>query len=1496
MTRTEATDSDMGTRTRRSTRTKSQPVADQKVKVSASKKTKAPKSKEVIHSEEGEVDSATDGQEEEGEEEEEEEVLVRKSRKAATTSAPQETRRSARTAPTRSSARVPAQNTKQPARPSPVEKKTAARSGRSATVATPKKTSKTAAPVEDESGEDVEDDQDEDEDEEQDDENDEDAEIVSSSSEDADDSDFEQPTATKKNTKSLTTKRARQPKIPVIKQKSRSSTSKTPKATKGSKSSKGAARNPTASTNDQEDGAEREEGQSELYAAVLDSQVALDTVVADWISSYEQSADEALLSLTNFLIRSCGCTQFVTVDEFNDDDNMLETLQDILLRYKENTSNFDYPIVSKAKEFKKFKKNLLEFYTRLIQKTQRDILFDGVFMQSLLAWTISLSSTTFRPVRHTAAVVALNLVLSLAEFAAETQEELNVTNRQLATSQKQKSAATKIKQLEKKVAEGQARKAQVLKWIDEVFLSVYVLRWRDVDPFVRSDCVRELGQWMVAYPDHFIASSYLKYVGWVLSDKAAAVRLEALKVLAKLYEIENQPTALRQFTTRFTDRFIEMAIGESDTSARLGAIKVATLVHKHGQLEEEEQVKLSALVFGANAKVRKAMAKFVKARVWEDEVEGKMAAGEIFISSSKDSAELKKDWIELKSLASFLIKVGRTVEEQDATLGQADKTGTRLFEETKVGRIALAVEALWSEIDSLKNWKSIADYLTEDHSAVPVSTSSSQGGSQKVRTLEELYSLDEEEENVLLEILVASFQMTLRPPAVPGFQRDKAKLKAHQDEVSNEVGRFCVGLLPQLFLKYGIDAVRIRSVLVIPQIVPLNVYLDMRMLAAYEDLVDEVVKVFKKHTDPSVLHTAAVTIRAFQGYEVLKTSHEAKIEALGASLLESFLNLVPTDEDMADRDALDETTLALRRLEHLVKSTDVTSKTPRNSTQNPFDGLLKVIGRYKAAQGPDAELTVSALSISFLWISWVCRNNAFKNGQDADWTEDDAQEMLHMRDALVRTVSGLAIKESQGVDARLRRKAFQVLGDVYWLFGGDMFHASKGINRHSLYMTCPEVTQLECENFVKSELVLWREKIQEKAASLKAARIPKTGTNDAEADVDAENDVEGADKDAEAAELLEDEKLAAAQIEQEDKYEMFGTVFSFMRQIILKDFSMEHATAVIAHYGRFGVEFDEGVKRVVAALKAQTTTGPTKQACQQRTEVFMSVCMDSLKQSFELYMDGHARSINQALQLAKVLITAIRPPGFMQNIRAGIDGRLVWNMQRQGIVYVIGKIATFEQDGDQVKKANMVKFFDLLAQLLFGIQTKTAEITAMQDLIQSECDEKSLVVDENSAWDPLRHYQGKLEKLMQKATTEQAAAAKKSEEAARLRKERQQQQQQQEQQEQQQDQTAGEQEQRLKEPETRDVDMDAGIVSQDVGGAAAPATEDASVPEPEKVAGKKRLATPEEDEEADGDRGSNKPSHARARSNEVEGQDSDTESRSSEQGVTVNETKRLRVR
>lgn len=78
-------------------------------------------------------------------------------------------------------------------------------------------------------------------------------------------------------------------------------------------------------------------------------------------------------------------------------------------------------------------------------------------------------STPFRPVRHTATTTILNIMSSLAEFAAEAQDELNVANRQLATSQKQQGVEAKVKQLRKKVAEWQHRKDDILKWVNEIF-------------------------------------------------------------------------------------------------------------------------------------------------------------------------------------------------------------------------------------------------------------------------------------------------------------------------------------------------------------------------------------------------------------------------------------------------------------------------------------------------------------------------------------------------------------------------------------------------------------------------------------------------------------------------------------------------------------------------------------------------------------------------------------------------------------------------------------------------------------------------------------------------------------------------------------------------------------------------------------------------------------------------------------------------------------------
>ncbi|KAF9389706.1 hypothetical protein CPB97_010786 [Podila verticillata] len=1341
---------------------------------------------------------------------------------------------------------------------------------RSTSKSAPKKTQKPVAAQkasemesEEEQEEGKKDDEEEEEEEEEEEDEDSDEPSESSSEDDLDSgSDFEEPPPMTKNTKTATSRkpRAKEDRIHVIRQRKAGSATKTPRApkastaTKTSKSSRAGKKKSVArALLTDVDESEAEEEQSELYSAVLNSQIALDTVISDWADSYEESSSAAMLKLINFLIRCCGCKHFITAEDFEDKDNNVQTLENVLERYQANTANFDYPIVSKAKEFKRFKKNLLEFYTRLLHMASGDLLFDGVFMETLLSWTISLSSTPFRPVRHTATTAVLNVVSSLAEFAAEAQSELNTTNRQLATSQKQQAVQAKIRQLQKKVAEGQRRKNDILKWINEIFESVFVLRCRDVDPLVRTDCIQELGRWMEANQEQFVTSTYLPYLGWALSDRTAGVRLESLKVLAKLYEIDNQPNDLRQFTSRFTHRYIEMAIGEADIAARMGAIRVVTLVQKHGQLEEEDQVKLSTLIYGANPKIRKSMAKFVKARVWEDEVESRLAACQVLVNSSKgDKVEVKREWVELKSLVIFLIKVGKS------DLESIERVDPRLIDETKVGRIALAVEALWSEIESLKNWKSMAEYLAMDHTVAPSNSS----GNTKPKSLEDYYHLEEEEENVLLEIFVASLQLTVAPPNVPGFMRDKAKLKTQHDDLVNEVGRFCVGVLPQLFLKYSVDSSRIRSVLVIPQLMPLNVYVDMRMTTAYEELVDEVIKVFKKHTDSSVLHTAAVTLRTIQSCEILRASHEPKIDSLSSHVIDAFLiataNNAYLDESASDNDTLLELKLALNRLEQLIQGTDVTVYKPRVSEQDPYDALIKVIEQCKDVTGEHSDILVSALSVAFFWISWDCRNNSTKNGQDSDWSENDTTEVVHMQEALLRVSSNLAIKEGHAIDVRARRKAYQTIGDVYWLFGGDMFHPSKGTNRHRLFLACPEETQTECENFLRSEIELWGEKVQEKFQLLEEAR--KASMDDDQSQQNDDSDEEGSE---EEAEIVSKEQWAASQIRQEEKHEMFSTVFSFMRQIMLGDFDMSHASAVIAQYGRFGNEFDEGVKRVVNSIKSQTAQSLVRATRQQKAEQFMVVCLDSLKESFENFVEGRVRSTVQVIQLAKVLTTVIKPPGFMQITKTGIDPKLIWNLQRQGVIYALEQIQSHREGRVEKKEIKSVKFFDVLGQMLFGIQSDVKEIAAVRELIEAECTGRDLTIDAGeSMWDPLRQYQTKLEKLLAKAAAEQLAAEKKADAAAR--------------------------EQEL------DVDMQSvpDAEGRDTTTAAPPADDEDPTEKPvEHVIGKKRQVTPEEEEGEEGD------SQNRHDNEEQRSTPSDNESESSFRSLTVKskETKRMRV-
>jgi hypothetical protein len=125
-----------------------------------------------------------------------------------------------------------------------------------------------------------------------------------------------------------------------------------------------------------------------------------------------------------------------------------------------------------------------------------------------------------------------------------------------------------------------------------------------------------------------------------------------------------------------------------------------------------------------------------------------------------------KTWVSFKCLAELFAKCGRAVKVQglvddedaigDLYDGDDDADSAQRIGGWKKSRIGLAIPDLWNALNLLHDWKSLADYLSKDHTmAISNVSSTSRGNAKATDLIEECYRLSEEEETILVEVLVA---------------------------------------------------------------------------------------------------------------------------------------------------------------------------------------------------------------------------------------------------------------------------------------------------------------------------------------------------------------------------------------------------------------------------------------------------------------------------------------------------------------------------------------------------------------------------------------------------------------------------------------------------------------------------------------------------------------------------------------------------------------------
>ncbi|KAI9828797.1 MAG: hypothetical protein M1832_001902 [Thelocarpon impressellum] len=744
------------------------------------------------------------------------------------------------------------------------------------------------------------------------------------------------------------------------------------------------------------------EGES-LFADVFSNGRDLDAVAAGWASRYEQNNAEAISELVNFVLETAGCDLKVTVHDVEDQDNVTGKLSDLQDEYQAQNIT-DYPLVARARGHPPFRATLLGFFHSLIATIDASsILYsDPALVENIQVWVTTMSSSAIRPFRHTATVISLAMVSSLCEVALEIAEGNAKTLRQIEGEKKKRPVNKgRITSLQQKVDEGAQKGETVEGTIRDIFDTVFVHRYRDVDPKIRADCVQAIGHWIITLPDVFFEGKYLRYLGWVLSDVSAPTRLEVIKQLQRLFKSKDNVGGLRTFTERFRPRLVEMAVRDADLGVRASTVELLDMIRATDLLEPDDIDTIGRLLFDSEAKVRKTVVGFVAENIndlYEAKIEdlgGEEAIEPVLAREGEDDFDNPRlSWLKIKCLVEIL----QSYDSEDrgelpSQVLRGPASGVDVLVAGGVdSRFSFAAQAMCDRISDLKEWEILAGYLLFDHSERPTRRKSRNKDDVEA-ALKEACKLTEKEEIILLDVLLAAVKLSLtHADEVEVAKKGPKKKKTAKGDVleaQEKTARHLAQLIPRLLNKFGATPATAAAVLRLEQVLDLDVFQELRQdSTTYSSLLDDINKQFLTHADQSVLVEASAALLHAKSFEELEEVTEEKMQHLWEDTTNTFQAL-SDGIDVGARGNLDADVLTgmlntARRISNLASISDcvdILERDPGGAGAH-LDTLIRLLGRGIASNAEEGEegiedmedeLTTCALKSVFFYFMWKTR-------------------------------------------------------------------------------------------------------------------------------------------------------------------------------------------------------------------------------------------------------------------------------------------------------------------------------------------------------------------------------------------------------------------------------------------------------------------------------------------------------------------------------------------
>nr|XP_060154561.1 cohesin subunit SA-1 isoform X2 [Globicephala melas] len=581
-----------------------------------------------------------------------------------------------------------------------------------------------------------------------------------------------------------------------------------------------------------------------LFEVVKLGKSAMQSVVDDWIESYKQDRDIALLDLINFFIQCSGCRGTVRIEMFRNMQNA-EIIRKMTEEFDEDSG--DYPLTMPGPQWKKFRSNFCEFIGVLIRQCQYSIIYDEYMMDTVISLLTGLSDSQVRAFRHTSTLAAMKLMTALVNVALNLSIHQDNTQRQYEAERNKmigKRANERLELLLQKRKELQENQDEIENMMNSIFKGIFVHRYRDAIAEIRAICIEEIGVWMKMYSDAFLNDSYLKYVGWTLHDRQGEVRLKCLKALQSLYTNRELFPKLELFTNRFKDRIVSMTL-DKEYDVAVEAIRLVTLI-LHGSeeaLSNEDCENVYHLVYSAHRPVAVAAGEFLHKKLF---------------SRHDPQAE--------EALAK---RRGR-----NSPNGNLIRMLVLFFLESELHEhAAYLVDSLWeSSQELLKDWECMTELLLEE----PV-----QG--------EE--AMSDRQESALIELMVCTIRQAAEahPPVGRGTGKRVLTAKERKTQIDdrNKLTEHFIITLPMLLSKYSADAEKVANLLQIPQYFDLEIYSTGRMEKHLDALLKQIKFVVEKHIESDVLEACSKT------YSILCSEEytiQNRVDIARSQLIDEFVD------------------------------------------------------------------------------------------------------------------------------------------------------------------------------------------------------------------------------------------------------------------------------------------------------------------------------------------------------------------------------------------------------------------------------------------------------------------------------------------------------------------------------------------------------------------------------------------------------------------------------